>query len=398
MYAPSVQGDSMLPGRSDGKIRIVIYGDIHDRDCSVHLAKHLAVLKHDDDTEVWHPGEIGAGDSVEHIRDEKIRDAAIILVLISAEHIQHWDKPISEAVRNAHYTKQRIIPVVARYCAWEAFRPLSDRKPLPPDGLPLMESGQMQEARFKSVVKEVLKIRDELRAERDAWTQNTAHHGSKYSPPMPAHSPIHAASQGYQQRVPAKGNNPIRAALIWAAVLLAFMLISAITLFLWVKADSVCCGGKGCSREDERSEGTSCAQPGHCNPCKSGRYRVEGACATPLPSGNTYNLRLAGATLPGYIPGKTDQICVQLPGQAPRCGEVEATMNGPVLGQASVADLSTHPGLDIWFTRGGTSMRSLRGMRLERTKEYYTLSALCTGAVLYSADHNEIIRFFLDDL
>jgi hypothetical protein len=160
-------------------------------------------------------------------------------------------------------------------------------------------------------------------------------------------------------------------------------------------ATDVCCGGVDCPKEQQRAEGTSCENA--CRSCKSGRKRVSGACGEPIPPTNTYRLRLAGATIPGYVPGKTDTICVQRAGAAPVCAMVSDTMTSPLLGLVRMADLTTDPGMDVWFDRGKTRMRSSRGIRVQRTTSQFTNHALCVGAVLYSADESEIVRFYLED-
>jgi hypothetical protein len=160
-------------------------------------------------------------------------------------------------------------------------------------------------------------------------------------------------------------------------------------------ATDVCCGGVDCPKELQRTEGTSCERPDACRPCKSGRRRVAGACAESIPATNTYRLRLAGVTTPGYKPAATDTICVQLAGATPVCAMVSDANANPVLGLARMADLTAD--VDVWFDRGKTRMRSLRGMRVQRPMSQFMNSALCVGAVLYSADESEIVRFYLED-
>jgi hypothetical protein len=66
-----------------------------------------------------------------------------------------------------------------------------------------------------------------------------------------------------------------------------------------------------------------------------------------------------------------------------------------VLGLTRMADLTAN--VDVWFDRGKTRMRSLRGMRIQRPMSQFMNSALCVGAVLYSANESEIVRFYLED-
>ena len=159
-----------------------------------------------------------------------------------------------------------------------------------------------------------------------------------------------------------------------------------------------CCGGVDCPREQQQASGTSCeSQPDLCRACKSGRARVDGACSEPVPTTNLYRLRFAGASLPGYVPGSTDTICVQTPGASPICDTVSDSMYRPTLGTVSVATLIVSPGLDVWFVRAGKTMRTLRGMRANRAGTSIANASLCIGAVFTSPDRSEILRFYLDD-
>lgn len=190
--------------------------------------------------------------------------------------------------------------------------------------------------------------------------------------------------------------------------------LAVLVLFLWQTGQSpaapgplspspasspsdVCCGGVDCPAERRDAAGTSCATPGMCERCPSGRRLVAGACSDRIPSTDTYRLRLAGVTTPGYVPLKTDTICVQQPGQSPACAPVSSAMTSALPDLVRMDVLTTGPGIDVWFDRGGTRMRTLRGMRLDRSRSHFLRSALCIGAVLHSPSKKDIVRFYLED-
>lgn len=159
-----------------------------------------------------------------------------------------------------------------------------------------------------------------------------------------------------------------------------------------------CCGGVDCPEDQHQGRGTTCdSHPEECRPCRSGRRRVAGSCSDAIPSSNVYGLRYAGATLRGYVPGFTDTICVQAPGSTPSCATVAAAQKTPLPGTIAIGTMSTARGLDVWFERAGVRMWAGSGMHLDPARAAYTNSALCIGAVLYSPDKGDILRFYLDD-
>ena len=159
----------------------------------------------------------------------------------------------------------------------------------------------------------------------------------------------------------------------------------------------VCCGGVDCPKERQQPLGTSCEKDEVCRSCRSGRKLVSGACASRLPSTNQYRLRLAGASLATYVPGKTDTICVQLPGSTPVCARVSDAMARPLLGLVRIGDLTSPRGIDVWFLRGTTPMWGPTGVSVSPAKGYFMNSALCVGAVLYATGTPEILRFYLEE-
>lgn len=88
---------------------------------------------------------------------------------------------------------------------------------------------------------------------------------------------------------------------------------------------------------------------------------------------------------------------MQLPGSAPVCARVSDAMARPLLGTARIGDLASAPGIDVWFERGATRMWGQTGIRADPAKGYLMNSALCVGAVLYTAGKAEILRFYLEE-
>lgn len=85
------------------------------------LEKHLSSLKHQGIIATWHDRRIDAGEEWATQIDDQLRDADIILLLVSADFIASrycYDMEMNEALRRHTAGESRVIPVILRPCDW----------------------------------------------------------------------------------------------------------------------------------------------------------------------------------------------------------------------------------------------------------------------------------------
>lgn len=121
--------------------------------------KHLSTLTWSGKIESWDDYDILAGEEWDAFTKQKLREANIILLLVSADFLATeyiWKVEIEEALRRHNNKEARIIPVILRPCQWET-TPFGHLNGLPPKGKPVSTYSNRDEA-WLEVVKGITRV------------------------------------------------------------------------------------------------------------------------------------------------------------------------------------------------------------------------------------------------
>lgn len=128
------------------------------------LERHLEPLRVAGIITVWHRKKSLAGTDTQKASEERLREAQLILLLISADFISQYQRNLARLLRDLPPDcVPRVVPIILRPCAFEA-TPLSGRQPIPHDGLPLAPGGQPDEVRFLLAATEIRRLCSHLRS------------------------------------------------------------------------------------------------------------------------------------------------------------------------------------------------------------------------------------------
>jgi len=110
-----------------------------DEDLRDEIEKHLAQLKREGYIESWHDRKILPGTEFENIISEKLKDADVILLLISSDFINSdycYSKEMEHAIERHNNGDAVVIPIILRHCMWQS-APFGKLQALPKDGKPI---------------------------------------------------------------------------------------------------------------------------------------------------------------------------------------------------------------------------------------------------------------------
>lgn len=131
------------------------------------LEKHLSALKHQGMIDTWHDRCIRAGDEFSSEISDKLENASIILLLISADFISSaycYDVEMTRALERHHAGDARVIPVILRACDWQD-TPFGKLLAAPKDGRPVRSWPDIDDA-FLDVVRSLKAAIQETRRPR----------------------------------------------------------------------------------------------------------------------------------------------------------------------------------------------------------------------------------------
>jgi hypothetical protein len=130
-----------------------------DRELQKKLRKHLAALEWMGLVSYWHDGEIPPGEEFDSEIHLRLRDAEIILFLVSADLFASQyirEKEIPVALVRHRRREATTVPVVIRPADW-TFTPLGKLKALPLDGKAVTE-WENQDSAFADIAENVRKM------------------------------------------------------------------------------------------------------------------------------------------------------------------------------------------------------------------------------------------------
>jgi hypothetical protein len=146
-------------------IEVFISYSHRDKALREKLGKHLSILKREGVIDEWHDRRIGAGQEWAGAIDEHLNNAAVILLLVSADFVASdycYDKEMKRALERHDARDACVIPVILRKVDWEG-APFAKLQALPEDGKPVTSWGNQDEA-FTDVTRGIRRVVQELRA------------------------------------------------------------------------------------------------------------------------------------------------------------------------------------------------------------------------------------------
>ncbi len=130
------------------RIQVVICFHDRDREGLRMLEVHLTPLSRQID--IWHRDKMVPGERSDEVLQSKLRNANLVILLVSADFNAEWDEKISTAMQPCPEGRSRVVPVLLRPCTWIGL-PFYGLQPLPSDGTPLVSNGLVVEERFAMV-------------------------------------------------------------------------------------------------------------------------------------------------------------------------------------------------------------------------------------------------------
>jgi hypothetical protein len=128
------------------------------------LATHLTLLRREGLINDWHDRRIGPGGEWADEIDNRLREADIILLLVSAEFLDSnycYEKEAAMAMERYEAHEARVIPIILKPCDWER-SPLSKFQALPAEARPVTKWPNRDDA-FLSVVHGIRSVIEGLR-------------------------------------------------------------------------------------------------------------------------------------------------------------------------------------------------------------------------------------------
>ena len=139
-----------------------------DEDLRDELARHLASLKRQGIIAEWHDRQIPAGNEWDGEIRQHLRDAEIVLLLISSDFLASDycnDVEVEEAMRMHEAGDARVIPVILRPCDWKG-TPFEKLQGVPKNAKPVTTWDNPDEA-FLDITKALRRAAEAMRANAD---------------------------------------------------------------------------------------------------------------------------------------------------------------------------------------------------------------------------------------
>ncbi|MDI1431507.1 MULTISPECIES: toll/interleukin-1 receptor domain-containing protein [Polyangium] len=132
----------------------------------VELEKHLSLLRRSGAIRSWHDRQIGAGDEWKRAIDGNLNQAAIILLLVSADFVASeycYDIELKRAMERRAAGEAVVIPIILRQCDGWQNTPFGAVQALPRDGKPIKSWADPDEA-WTDVARGIRRVVEKLRA------------------------------------------------------------------------------------------------------------------------------------------------------------------------------------------------------------------------------------------
>lgn len=134
-----------------------------DEDLRDELDKHLSILKRKNIIDTWHDRRIGAGSMIDSSINHHLKQANIILLLVSSDFLASdycYDIEMKEAMKMHEGGKAVVIPVILRPCDWHD-APFGKLLATPKDGKAVIKFPSLDEA-FLEVTTSIKRVASTL--------------------------------------------------------------------------------------------------------------------------------------------------------------------------------------------------------------------------------------------
>ncbi len=134
-----------------------------DEKLKLELDKHLKPLERQNLIETWHDGKISAGSEWNKVISDRMKNADIVLLLISIDFINSYycyEVELEEALELHDAKRARVIPVILRTCLWN-HTPFAKLQALPKDATAVAVWSNRDEA-WTNVAGGVRQVAEEL--------------------------------------------------------------------------------------------------------------------------------------------------------------------------------------------------------------------------------------------
>lgn len=152
-------------------LRLFIIYAREDEAFRAELKAQLVPMERAGHIRVWTDRELLAGDHWEPAIKAQLRQADIILLLVSTDYFQSdyiHEVEIKEALERHQQGEAKVIPVIVRPCDWESDGVISSLQILPSDGVPVNDTRHWhtRDAAWVDVVRGLRKTIQQLREDR----------------------------------------------------------------------------------------------------------------------------------------------------------------------------------------------------------------------------------------
>jgi hypothetical protein len=125
------------------------------------LVKHLRVLQRDDSFRVWTDQEIGVGEDWLNKIREALNNARVGILLVSADSLTSnciLNEELPPLLKKRAKDGLRFIPIIIRYCGWQALDWLKQMNVRPKGAEPLSKRGARAEKEFAQIALELTEL------------------------------------------------------------------------------------------------------------------------------------------------------------------------------------------------------------------------------------------------
>ena len=142
-----------------GALRIFYSYSHRDEVLRNRIEEHLSTLKWEGLIRSWHDRKIEAGQEWDTVIDDQLRNADIVLLLVSASFLASnycYGREATFALERHKKGECRVIPIILKPADWH-HTPLANLQALPRDGKPITNWHNREQA-FLNVVQEIRKV------------------------------------------------------------------------------------------------------------------------------------------------------------------------------------------------------------------------------------------------
>src|SRR6266496_3118634 len=137
------------------------------------LEKHLSLLNHQGFISTWSDQEVLPGEEWKQAIDTKLREADIVLLLVSPDFMRSdycYSIEMQQALERHTRGEICVIPIILRYGEWKE-APFGRLQVLPTEGKPVVsQSWHNRDEAFANVVQGIRKAVEKLRSKGSLWT------------------------------------------------------------------------------------------------------------------------------------------------------------------------------------------------------------------------------------